>query len=147
MKGMKIIRTVDGSVTILYNHEKDVAKRPKRKRITSKPKSEEYSDNQIKAIKKIQWLSRNDSEFQENIGSSFTFDEVVTSGFWSLDQLERAGQRLSDPTKRYCFIRHNRLAGSKHPRRKMQRIPSKHQFENKARSLNKRDGVKNIRKR
>jgi hypothetical protein len=103
-----------------------------------------YTENQIRAIKKIQAMSWNDCDFQAKIPwHNMTFNNVLESGYWSLEDLERMGAELyaSDTRTRSSYTFHI-CSGRRHPRRKMQRIPQKHQFEYKARSLNERDGVK-----
>lgn len=97
-----------------------------------------YTDNQIKAIKKLQWLSYNDEEFRVLTGfRDMTFNDVITSDFWSLDELEDMGDKLNNGHTMRTFLRNK---GRKKQRTRAQKISSKEQMLKKSRSLNKRDG-------
>lgn len=100
----------------------------------------EYTDNQIRAIKKIQAMSWNDDEFRKLIPwHNMTFNNVVSSGYWSLDELEQMGKSMSERTVFNHISRtFHQSKGRREPRRKMQRISGKQQASDARRSLNNR---------
>lgn len=101
----------------------------------------EYTENQIKAIKRLQYYSHTDSDFQENTNLyQASFKEVVECGFWDLDDFEEIGASM-------CLRRETKMFYEN----KTGRVPSKttrrtkliDQLSHKAKSLNKRDGIIN----
>ena len=96
------------------------------------------TDNQVRAIKRLQALSWNDDEFRTLTGfRDMTFKDVISCGFWSLEDLEDMGSILNN---RRCNHTFRRDKGKRHPRKRVPKAPLKSQLLRKAYSLNKRDG-------
>lgn len=98
-------------------------------------KHAQFTDNQIKAIKHIQWLSFNDEDFQLKGYRNLKFSDVLKLGEWTLEDLEELGAAMTMDKTLNTFKSIMRT----HIIRKPSKIPLREHSIDRRRSLNSRD--------
>jgi hypothetical protein len=99
-------------------------------------RQQQLTDNQVRAIKNIQWLSYNDDNFRDLVGTNMTFEDVMSCGLWTMGELEERGTTDREYKLQY---NHKSNAGNSFRGKRASKLKQEEQFMKKARALGKRE--------